>query len=68
MLGSDADTLIERVEELARRESRSAERWLDDAIERRRARGRTREAPGRETPDYDRDLRDFDRDLKSRSP
>ncbi len=36
LLGSDADTLIERVEELARRESKSAERWLDDAIERRR--------------------------------
>ncbi|MDE0074455.1 MAG: hypothetical protein OXR82_00840 [Gammaproteobacteria bacterium] len=67
MLGSDADTLIERVEDLARRESKSAERWLDDMIERqRRAGGRMREAPGRETTDYDRDLEDFDRDLRSR--
>ena len=66
ILGSDADTLIEKVEELARRESKSAERWLDDAIERRRGTGgRTRKAPGRETPDYDRDLEDFDRDLRS---
>ncbi len=41
MLGSDADTLIERVEDLARRESKSAERWLDDVIE-RQARARER--------------------------
>lgn len=41
MLGSDADTLIERVENLARRESKSVERWLDDAIE-RQARARAR--------------------------
>lgn len=41
MLGSDADTLIERVEDLARRESKSVERWLDDAIE-RQARARAR--------------------------
>lgn len=67
MLGSDADTLIERVEDLARRESKSAERWLDDMIERQgRAGGRTRKVPGRETTDYDRDLDDFDRDLRSR--
>ncbi|MDE0650510.1 MAG: hypothetical protein OXI12_09225, partial [Gammaproteobacteria bacterium] len=67
MLGSDADTLIERVEDLARRESKSAERWLDDMIERqRRAGGRMHEAPGRQTTDYDRDLEDFDRDLRSR--
>ena len=66
VLGSDADTLIERVEDLARRESKSAERWLDDMIERQRAGGRTHEARGRETTDYDRDLEDFDRDLRSR--
>ena len=66
MLGSDADTLIERVEDLARRESKSAERWLDDMIERHgRAGGQTREAPDRETSDFDRDLEDFDRDLGS---
>lgn len=49
MLGSDADTLIERVEDLARRESKSAERWLDDVIERQaRARERRdRDAPAR---------------------
>lgn len=41
ILGSDADTLIERVENLARRESKSAERWLDDVIE-RQARARER--------------------------
>ena len=41
ILGSDADTLIERVEDLARRESKSAERWLDDVIE-RQARARER--------------------------
>ena len=45
MLGSDADTLIERVEDLARRESKSAERWLDDVIE-RQARARARRHRG----------------------
>ena len=67
MLGSDADTLIERVEDLARRESKSVERWLDDMIEHQgRAGKHTREARGRRTTDYDRDLEDFDRDLRSR--
>ena len=77
MLGSDADTLIERVEDLARRESKSVERWLDDLIERqersrgrersgRRARGQVRGASTREAADYGGDLEDFDRQLRSR--
>lgn len=57
VLGSDADTLIERVEQLARRESKSVERWLDDMIERQsRAGGCARETGGRETTDFDRNL------------
>lgn len=76
MLGSDADTLIERVEDLARRESKSVERWLDDVIERQgKRRDAGPEGDRREylrdrefdrSRDYDRDLEDFDRDLKSR--
>ena len=65
MLGSDADTLIDRMEDFVRRQSQPGDEWQAESDRDPGGPGRNPDH-GRGPRDYDRDLEEFDRDLKSR--
>ena len=65
MLGSDADTLIDRMEDFVKRQDQPGDEGRAESDGYPGERGRNPER-GPDLRDYDRDLEEFDRDLESR--